>query len=199
MKTIKENAINEIIVNKSRFIAHLYKISSYEQANDYISIIKKKYYDASHNPYAFITKLTSRSNDDGEPSKTAGSPILSVLNKMGLSDILCIVTRYFGGVKLGSGGLIRAYKNATKDVLNIASFIITKKLDKYKFAAAYNYKAQLDNYITKYCFLIKIVYSDQIEYEVATDNKKIIVDIMNITNGKIKIEPTGSTIIEIDE
>ena len=113
--------INTIIINKSKFIALIYYIDNINEINNLLDKVKKEYKDATHYCYAYILDNSEKANDDGEPTGTAGLPILNVLKKENLNHVLCIVVRYFGGIKLGAGGLIRAYSNATKEV------IITKK------------------------------------------------------------------------
>lgn len=120
MNIILENGVGEIEEKKSRFIAHIYSVNSEEEAEQYIYKIKKKYWDARHNCYAYIIGdkgQVQRFSDDGEPQGTAGKPILDIINSSGLVNCLIIVTRYFGGVLLGTGGLIRAYQAASKDGL----------------------------------------------------------------------------------
>ena len=114
--TIKDNVQTEIIEKKSKFIANLFYIESIKEAEDLISKIKKEYFDARHNCIAFRViekdRLIEKSSDDGEPSGTAGAPMLNILQKNNLVNVLVIVTRYFGGVLLGTGGLVRAYSNS---------------------------------------------------------------------------------------
>ena len=114
--TIKDNVQTEIIDKKSKFIANLFYIESVKEAEDLISKIKKEYFDARHNCIAFRViekdRLIEKSSDDGEPSGTAGAPMLNILQKNNLVNVLVIVTRYFGGVLLGTGGLVRAYSNS---------------------------------------------------------------------------------------
>ena len=114
--TIKDNVQTEIIDKKSKFIANLFYIESIKEAEEIINKIKKKYFDARHNCIAnrVIEKnrLIEKSSDDGEPSGTAGAPMLNILQKNNLVNVLVIVTRYFGGVLLGTGGLVRAYSNS---------------------------------------------------------------------------------------
>ena len=145
------NNINTIIINKSKFIALTYHIDNLNEINNLLDKVKKEYKDATHYCYAYILDNIEKANDDGEPSGTAGLPILNVLKKEKLNHVLCVVVRYFGGIKLGAGGLIRAYSNATKEV------IITKK---------YN-----EGYLIK----IDIDYSNikQIEYQL---NDSIIIE-----------------------
>ncbi len=120
MNIILENGVGEIEEKKSRFIAHIYSVNSEEEAEQYIYKIKKKYWDARHNCYAYIIGdkgQVQRFSDDGEPQGTAGKPILDIISTSGLVNCLIIVTRYFGGVLLGTGGLIRAYQAASKEGL----------------------------------------------------------------------------------
>lgn len=120
MKTAIEN-INEIIINKSRFICLIYNISDVYEVNEKLNEAKHKYKDANHYCYAYIIESMEKASDDGEPSGTAGIPILNVLKKEGLQNVLCIVVRYFGGIKLGAGGLVRAYSKACKEGLIITN------------------------------------------------------------------------------
>ena len=113
--TIKENVQAELIEKKSKFIANLFYVESVKEAEEIITKIKKKYFDARHNCIAYRIieeNLVEKSSDDGEPSGTAGAPMLSILQKNNLVNVLVIVTRYFGGVLLGTGGLVRAYSNS---------------------------------------------------------------------------------------
>lgn len=116
-KTIKHDSCEEIVEKKSRFIANLIYVESEEQAQDKIKEIKKKYYDARHNCYAYRVieedNILQRSSDDGEPSGTAGAPMLNILEKNDIANVLVVVTRYFGGILLGTGGLVKAYSEAT--------------------------------------------------------------------------------------
>ncbi len=117
MKIVLKNGAGEIEEKKSRFIAHVYSVSNEEEAEKYINAVKKKYWDARHNCYAYVIGENSqiqRFSDDGEPQGTAGKPILDIISTSGLVNCLIIVTRYFGGVLLGTGGLIRAYQAASK-------------------------------------------------------------------------------------
>ena len=114
--TIKDNVETEIVVKKSKFIAHLFYIESAKQAEDLIKETKKRYYDARHNCMAYRVleknSIIEKSSDDGEPSGTAGAPMLNILQKNEMVNVLIIVTRYFGGILLGTGGLVRAYSDS---------------------------------------------------------------------------------------
>ena len=122
-KTIKNNETAEIEEKRSKFIANIFYVENIEEVEKYIKQTKKKYYDARHNCYAYMIReennVLKKFSDDGEPSGTAGSPILNVIEKNNLCNVLIIVTRYFGGILLGAGGLVRAYTEAaTKSVEN---------------------------------------------------------------------------------
>jgi len=122
--TISESTTAEIIEKKSKFIGNIFYIDSIEEAEDIIKSVKKKYHDAKHNCIAYRVmvdeKVIERSSDDGEPSGTAGAPMLAILQKNNLCNILVVVTRYFGGILLGTGGLVSCYSQATLDALENA-------------------------------------------------------------------------------
>ena len=118
--TPEKEAKSELIEKRSKFIGSICHINSEEEALYYINKIKKEHYDANHNVFAYITNGTKRYSDDGEPSKTAGLPILDMLENQNITDVVCVVTRYFGGTLLGTGGLVRAYTGAAKLALENA-------------------------------------------------------------------------------
>ena len=125
-KTVKKDAFAEIEIKKSKFIAHIAEIKSEDEAETFIKQTRKKYYDATHNCSAYILNSDRgirHSSDDGEPSGTAGKPILDIISGAGLSDIIVVVTRYFGGTELGTGGLVRAYSGAAAEVLKNAAVV----------------------------------------------------------------------------
>ena len=116
-RAVYEGGQGEIVEKKSRFIATVLPIETEEEALEFIAKMKKKYWDARHNCYAYVTGdkgQIQRFSDDGEPQGTAGKPMLDILNSYGLTDCLLVVTRYFGGTLLGTGGLVRAYTDATR-------------------------------------------------------------------------------------
>ena len=127
-KTILEkNTTAEIIEKKSRFIANLFYVETPQEAEDKIKQIKKKYYDAKHNCFAYITlngnEIQKKSSDDGEPSGTAGAPMLEILEKQSIYNVIVIVTRYFGGILLGTGGLVRAYSDSLKEAIKKSTLV----------------------------------------------------------------------------
>lgn len=125
-KIVAKPGVGEFVDKKSRFIAHVYAIETEEQAQGYIEELKKKYWDARHNCYGYVigkNNETQRFSDDGEPSGTAGKPILEVIKGNDIHDVLIVVTRYFGGTLLGTGGLIRAYTKASQEGIGNASIV----------------------------------------------------------------------------
>ena len=142
-KILYKGGSGELVEKKSRFIADLCPVSSEEEALDFIEEIRKKYWDARHNCYAYIIKgegatPTARCSDDGEPSQTAGKPMLDVLMGEELIDVCAVVTRYFGGTLLGTGGLVRAYSGAVKEGLANAQILEKKQGVRMEVTTDYN-------------------------------------------------------------
>lgn len=141
-KTIKKNVSAEIVEKKSKFIANVFYVESREEAEDIIKSQKKKYHDARHNCYAYRvlenSTVIEKSSDDGEPSGTAGAPMLTLLSKPNIVNTLVIVTRYFGGVLLGTGGLVKAYSEATKNALEKAEITKIEEGFLYKIEIKYS-------------------------------------------------------------
>ena len=130
--TISNNSEEEIIEKKSKFIAHIFYVESIEEAEKYLKATRKKYHDARHNCFAYAIEtidggIAVKYNDDGEPAGTAGSPILKILLEKGITNVLVVVTRYFGGILLGTGGLVRAYTKTTLEALNKVEIIKKEK------------------------------------------------------------------------
>ena len=140
-QTIEENVTAEITEKKSRFIADIYYVESVQEAEEWIKKISKQYFDARHHCFAFSVctehGLVTRFSDDGEPSGTAGAPMLKVLTSQNLSNCLVIVTRYFGGVLLGTGGLVKAYTSATTEAIKKAKLILKERGLEVKFVVSY--------------------------------------------------------------
>lgn len=190
MKTIKQEHLEaEITEKKSKFIANVFYVKTREEAEEKIKEIRKKYYDARHNCYAYVISLTDeiivKSSDDGEPRKTAGAPILNVINGNELSNILIVVTRYFGGILLGTGGLVKAYTNASLEALKKAEYVTEKIGLELKIEINYIDLEKLRYYCQKNDIdIIKIEYKEFIEcvLEVTNDEKdKILSNNQDIT------------------
>ena len=151
-RTIRCEAVGEITEKKSRFIATLRPVETEEEALAFIADMKKKYWDARHNCSAYIIgtdRPLERGSDDGEPSRTAGMPMLEVLKGASLSNVCCVVTRYFGGVLLGTGGLVRAYGAAVNAGLKAADILICRQLRRIEYIVDYNSYGRLSYLITQ--------------------------------------------------
>lgn len=144
---IDKDTINEIIINKSKFITYIYKVKSEIEINNYLNNLKSKYKDATHICYAYILPNKEKYNDDSEPQGTAGIPILDVLKKNKLNYVVCFTIRYYGGIKLGSGGLIRAYSNSCSLALKKTNIIKFERLFKLIIEIDYKDNKLIDNLI----------------------------------------------------
>ena len=194
-KTIVEDSVSaELVEKKSKFIANLFFVSSVEEAENKIKELKKKYFDARHNCSAYIindnNEITKKSSDDGEPSGTAGAPMLEILEKNNLANVLVVVTRYFGGILLGTGGLVRAYSDALKLAIKNATW--QKQEHGFEMNVYLDY-SDIENF-KYYCGKhdIKIIdteYLDSVDCKIElNDNEKALLenDYENQNSLKIK-------------
>lgn len=168
MKTIAQNINNLIEIKNSKFICYIYKINS-SDVECYIDDIKKLHPKATHYCYGYKYDDVLRSSDDGEPSGTAGTPIINVIEKEELNHVLVVVVRYFGGIKLGAGGLVRAYTKAVTEALKLAKFSFLIKGYKISIHFKYSEEKTID-YILKDSLIIKKNYNDMINYECLIDD-----------------------------
>ncbi|HAQ06968.1 MAG TPA: YigZ family protein [Bacillus bacterium] len=167
--TVKGHGFHEIEIQKSRFIAYIDRAETEEEAQEFIQKIKKKHRDANHNCSAYIIgehDQIQKANDDGEPSGTAGVPILEVLKKKHLKDTVVVITRYFGGVKLGAGGLIRAYGKATSEGLSATGLVERKLMRTMHTTIDYTWLGKIENELRASVYQLKeIHYLDKVEIE----------------------------------
>ena len=175
--TIDSSATAEIIEKRSRFIANAYNVESKEEAEEKIKQIKKKYYDAKHNCFAFSiieeNNVILKSSDDAEPSGTAGEPILNVIKKNNLKNILIVVTRYFGGILLGTGGLTRAYSNAASSVIEKCNIIKEEKGLEAIIELDYSENDKFKYYCEKNNIRItNIEYNENIKYNIELNDEE---------------------------
>ncbi|GAA3656655.1 YigZ family protein [Microbacterium marinilacus] len=146
--TIARPVEHELVIRKSRFLTHTAPVGSVADADEFIAGVRKRYWDARHNCTAMVTGLRgeqARSNDDGEPSGTAGVPMLEVLRQRRLTDLAVVVTRYFGGIKLGAGGLVRAYSSAVSECLDDAALVERQELTEVMLAVDHADAGRVDN------------------------------------------------------
>ena len=181
MKAIKENIISEIEIKNSRFITLLIKINNPDISN-ILNEIKTSYPKATHYCYGYIYNEIEKSSDDGEPSGTAGLPILNVIKKENLNNILVVVVRYFGGIKLGAGGLVRAYTKSVTEALKNINQVELIKGKKVELEFNYNDEKQI-NYILNNSKIIDKTYNKTIKYIVLIENS--ILD--KLSNYKLNI------------
>lgn len=192
MKTIKEFVKVNQTINRSEFITSLYPVSSIEEVQEILQNVRKTYYDATHNCYAYILGLEGdqkKASDDGEPSGTSGMPILGALEKNDLTNVLCIVTRYFGGIKLGAGGLVRAYSSSASLGVNSATLLTLTKVLKIEITTSYQQvnvimKTLANEKLYDKKFLEEIYLYYEVKYE---DFDKITKDLTEISKNQAKI------------
>ncbi|MBK2095608.1 YigZ family protein [Francisella philomiragia] len=193
-KTIFENLEFEISpIRKSRFISFVYKVASHEEVLEAIDNTKIIYPGANHYcwAYSLVDNNQLRFSDDGEPNGSAGKPILSHIQGLGISNVLVVVVRYFGGTKLGVGGLVRAYGQAAKEGLALAKIIDIEPQSEILIEYDYSETANVDNLLNRYNIqIIKENYSNLISkvIKICTSEKSIFLEeITNITKGRVKV------------
>ena len=163
MKTIINNCCNEIVIKNSRFITFLFKFYDNDDVNNYLNIVRDKYPKATHYTYAYITESFRKSSDDGEPGGTAGVPMLSILEKEDLINCLVITVRYFGGIKLGAGGLVRAYSKSVRDSINSDNLCDLEYGYEIEIITSYDKQKELD-YLLKDYEIINKYYDENVVY-----------------------------------
>lgn len=197
-KSIHKFGSNEIVINKSKFIGYASPISSENQAKEFIEKINQKHKDATHNVYAYVYGENSniqRYSDDGEPSGTAGIPVLEVIKKEDLRNVVIVVTRYFGGIKLGAGGLVRAYTKGAKIGLedaNIVDKILHKKI---KIRADYTLYGKIENELMKREYEVDdVMYDDAVNIIILCNIDRVESlknMIIELTSDNAEIEEVG--------
>ena len=172
MKTVKSNSVNEIIIKNSRFITLLIEVFDDTDINKIFEEVKEKYPKATHYCYAYITKTFKKASDDGEPGGTAGMPMLNVLEKEGMINTFAITIRYFGGIKLGAGGLVRAYSKSVRDAIINADTIEIEEGYSVKVVVSYDEQKNLE-YNLKDCEIINKEYLEDVTYTVLIPKDRI--------------------------
>lgn len=203
--TVSGIAEGELEEKRSRFIAHIKRVSSEEEAQEYIGALKKQYWDARHNCSAYIigtdTLPLERSSDDGEPSRTAGMPMLEVLRGAGLKNVVAVVTRYFGGILLGTGGLVRAYQGAVKDAIEHADIVRVKELRRIVITSPYDCYNSVEYYISQQGLATDgSVFTDKVETTVYADDgdaDKLIAKLKDISGGRCEAVKKDPAWVEV--
>ena len=200
MYRIKEDHEEQMEIKKSRFITYLHRTESEADAKAFLTAIRRLHPDATHHCYAFIIgehNEIKRSNDDGEPAGTAGVPMLECLDRNHMQDIIAITVRYFGGIKLGAGGLIRAYSKSVSHPLSTAQ--ITKKqwMEKYEIRFSYDLIGRIDYYFREHCLeILHKAYDEEVCYTYLCDHDNS-ADFQELSNGKFLPRFIERTLIEV--
>lgn len=194
-RTIKENGIHEIEIKKSRFICHLKRVETEEEATAFIDEIKKEHWKATHNCSAYTLGMNDeiqRAHDDGEPSGTAGVPMLEILLKRELKNVVAVVTRYFGGTKLGAGGLIRAYGGSVNDAVTALGVVERQVQLLIDVTVDYSLSGGVEHSLREIKYPIQdITYAENVTFHCVVpieDEDKFIEDITNWTSASANIE-----------
>ena len=200
-QTIQKAGESEIVINKSRFLGYCIPVSSEEEAQEALAQIRKKHYDARHCCYAFRLHEGGivRSSDDGEPSGTAGAPILGVLLGAGVENVLCAVVRYFGGVLLGTGGLVRAYGKAASEALSQAGTLQIRVCARLQTTVSYSSYNLLEPMIRQKGYPCEADFAEQVTLTLllpAEESETLITVITEKTDGGAKIQPLGKSLEE---
>ena len=202
MKLINETYINTIIISKSEFITRLFRVNNIDEVNKNLAETRKKHYDASHNCYAYIlgdNAEIEKCSDDGEPLKTAGAPMLDALKKNNVTNILAITTRYFGGILLGAGGLVRAYSKSVSEALKLAKFYEVKEQIKFTMNTTYSgYNSLIKN--IDYVNILNTFFNTDVLIEAACDKElfnNLKDDLYKYKIDAITLNEKGTINIEI--
>lgn len=203
-RTIKEDGQVQEEIKKSRFICHAKRVYSEEEARDFITAIKKEHYKATHNCSAFIIGERSeikRTSDDGEPSGTAGVPMLGVLENHNLTNVCVVVTRYFGGIKLGAGGLIRAYAGSVALAVKEIGIIEIKEQAGIQIHMTYAQYQEYGNFLKEHNLIeLETNFTDQVDTMIFIDKEKkdgIKADLIEFFNGKVTLTDKGLREVEV--
>ena len=203
-RTIKEDGQVQEEIKKSRFICHAKRVYSEEEARDFITAIKKEHYKATHNCSAFIIGERSeikRTSDDGEPSGTAGIPMLGVLENHNLTNVCMVVTRYFGGIKLGAGGLIRAYASSVALAVKEIGIIEIKEQAGIAIQMSYAQYQEYSNFLKEHDLMeLETNFTDQVDTMIYVDREEkenIKATLVEFFNGKVTLTDQGLREVEV--
>ncbi|MBP2078899.1 YigZ family protein [Oceanobacillus polygoni] len=203
--TVKKNGNDELIIQKSRFIGYVRRVETEEAAQAFIQEIKKKHADATHNCSAYIIgehDQIQKANDDGEPSGTAGVPMLEVLKKQHLKDTAVVVTRYFGGIKLGAGGLIRAYGSSTSHAIKATGVVRRELMQGFSITIDYTLLGKIENELRNSEYLLETInYLENVEFIVFVKQDEIEAFqnwMIDLTSDQAKLKTMEQKYIEVD-
>lgn len=202
--TVNKSGSDEFIIQKSRFIGYIKRVETEEAAQDFIKEIKKKHHDATHNCSAYLIGQhdeIQKANDDGEPSGTAGVPMLEVLKKQHLKDTVVVVTRYFGGIKLGAGGLIRAYGTTTSEAIKKTGVVKRQLMQGFSVTIEYPLLGTLENGLRNSEHIIESInYLENVEiivYAHVNNIDSFLEWITNLTSDQAIVKETEQRYVEV--
>ncbi len=203
--TVKPNGSEEVTIQKSRFIGYVRRCETEEEAQSFIQEIKKKHNDANHNCSAYMIgehDLIQKANDDGEPSGTAGVPMLEVLKRKGLKDTAVVVTRYFGGTKLGAGGLIRAYSGTVSQAIEKTGIVRRQLMKSMHVSVAYHLLGKVENEVRNSSYTLETInYMENVEliiYVESGQEEAFESWITNLTSNQAQLTRGDSSYVEFD-
>ncbi len=203
IKSIKKTIITTIIIEKSKFICTLVPVNSNDSALEQLKLLQIKYHDANHNCYAYILNngSTQKCSDDGEPSRTAGIPILQALLNNNLDNVLCVVTRYFGGIKLGAGGLVRAYSKSAMESINNAQIVQYVSSTTLEISFDFTHINKIEQLINKFNVEIKDkMYLEKVTYTLNINNEyktNFINEVISVTKNNFIITNEQDNLITL--
>lgn len=201
--TIKQSGSHEVIIQRSRFIGHIKRVHDEAEAQDFIQSIQKKHHNATHNCFAYIIgeqDQYQKANDDGEPSGTAGVPMLEVLKRLSLKNTVIVITRYFGGIKLGAGGLIRAYSSVTSDTINEIGIVRRERMQGFAVQIGYSLLGKVENFFKESAYIVENThYLENVEiivYAPIERCNEFKTELINVTNGQVTINESDQKFVE---
>lgn len=204
-KTVKKQSESLLVEKKSKFIANVKPVDNEEDAIAFLNEIRSKYPDATHNVYAYVIDENNifRYSDDGEPSGTAGMPVLDAIRKSGIVDVAVVVTRYFGGTLLGTGGLVHTYGASAKQGLVESEIVIRQLCDVLAVKVDYNLLGKIQHEImTKGYLLEDTLYEDEVTFVISCPidtTERVIKEIVDMTNARAKCEKINKKYVNIKE
>ena len=198
---LSETAFYELRENKSRFLAYVFPVTNKQAVNNYLQKLKAEHPKADHFCFAYLLdeNRNQKYSDDGEPAGTAGLPILNVLQKKNLDEVLAVVVRYFGGIKLGASGLTKAYRNCLTQALRNATFVTKTEVALYRLVVPYNIKDTLNKFLTKNCEIVSCDYETDVTYVFYCGDERLIQHLTELTNGLIPVSLNKTKIIKTNK
>ena len=203
-KTVMKEAQAQIVIEKSKFIGYIKPVETQEEAEAFFTSIRVKHRDATHNVPAYVLGEKfeiQKYSDDGEPSGTAGVPVVQMLVKEGITNVVIVMTRYFGGIKLGTGGLVRAYTGIAKEALQAAGVAEVKDMDVMKATIQYTHHGKAENAGQKGLFSIRSTeFTDRVTLEVVcdpSDTESVRKNFMEITAGTVEFSDEHTELVKV--